>query len=88
MSDSDERRRRKERGLAGESHRPVQSDKVLASQKGVPVTHRRIPHWVAMARWLAEGCPRDSWAKLKYLVDPEDSAARDDKLTALLIADQ
>lgn len=88
MSDSYERRRRKERGFGGESHRPVQSVKVLASQKGAPVTHRRIPHWVAMAWWLAEGCPRDSWAKLKYLVDPEDSAARDDKLTALLIADQ
>ena len=88
MSDSYERRRRTERGLGGESHRQVQSDKVLASQKGAPVTHRRIPQWVAMAWWLAEGCPRDSWAKLKYLVDPEDSAARDDKLTALLIADQ
>ena len=88
MSDSYERRRGKERGLGGESCRLVQSDKVLASQKGAPVTHRRVPHWVAMARWLAEGCLRDSWAQLKYVVDPEDSAARDDKLTALLVADQ
>ena len=52
------------------------------------MTHRRVPHWVAMAQSLAGGYPGGLWAQLKHSVDPEDAATRGCQITAFLVADQ